>query len=371
MPERETDVLIVGGGVVGAAIFHTLASAGRPVTLIEGHRIASGATGSSGGVVRCFHDDRTDSQVLADRALFGWRYYRDFQQQTGTRVVLRETGFLYLLPVDRRDWAQREVRRLAEQVPISWLDDSQVARQFGQLLDPQDAGAVWEPRAGYLEPLAVVHGFVRAGKDNGGRVLIGTEVRGPLYVDRRLGGVQTSAGPVPGSVVVLAAGARTPRLCTAFGVSRPDLYVKAVQVDLWRPSTVIDDHPSYADDVHDLNGRPDNESGGIYLGVPTDPGTGFGGGESRLDPEHTRRAGERGRKRLRWLADAVPEGGVRGVECFTQRRPGLVGRTDEEPRLLLATGFNGSGFRMAPWAAVEVFRLLDGAPRQDRETTGQ
>ena len=48
---RSTDVLVVGGGVVGAATAYHLARRGVSVTLLEADRLASGATGRNLGFI--------------------------------------------------------------------------------------------------------------------------------------------------------------------------------------------------------------------------------------------------------------------------------------------------------------------------------
>lgn len=48
---RSTDVLVVGGGIVGAAIAYHLARRGVSVTLLEADRLASGATGRNLGFI--------------------------------------------------------------------------------------------------------------------------------------------------------------------------------------------------------------------------------------------------------------------------------------------------------------------------------
>jgi glycine/D-amino acid oxidase-like deaminating enzyme len=365
MPDRESDVLVVGAGVVGAAIFHRLATHGRPVTMIECDQPGWAGTGHSGGVVRCFHEN----PVLSDRAMTGWRFLRDLRRHTGTDVPMTRTGFLYFPAAERTRPAEEEARRLSHQVPVRWLTADEVDHRFGHLVRADGQGAVWEAEAGFLDPIAVVRALVRAGQAAGGRLLAGVRVLGPLRAGGRLAGVRTSAGPLPGQGVVLAAGAGSPALCAEFGVDH-DLYLKAIQVDLWQSADSVDGHPSFTDGESGLNGRPDPDSGGVYVGYPVDPPgqdgqdgqngvigqDGAAGGP--LQPGHTRRTAMWGRKRLRWLDDSAASGGVRAVECFTKGTAGRVRRTAEEPAVVLATGFNGSGFRMAPWAAARVSELL-------------
>jgi glycine/D-amino acid oxidase-like deaminating enzyme len=353
MPERDAGVLVVGAGVIGAAVFRHLAVSGRTVTLIDCRLPGLGGTGYSGGVVRCFHED----SILSDRAVTGWRFLRDMCVSTGADVPMTRSGFLYFPSPGQEEPARAEASRLARQMPVTWLDADEVDRRFGHLVRADGPGAVWEPDAGYLDPVAAVRALVRAGQAAGGHVVTGVRVLGPWRHHGRLAGVHTSAGRLPGQTAVLAAGAGTPKLCEEFGV-RHDLYIKAIQVDLWHPAVSMKGHPSYADGASGINGRPDPDSGGVYVGYPVDPGRPDSLSGGLVDSGHTRRASAQAGKRLRWLADSTAAGGVRAIECFTRGRSGQVRRAAEEPAIILATGFNGSGFRMAPWAAVRAGQLL-------------
>ena len=66
------DVVIVGGGIVGASTAHYLARKGlKGVTLLEREAIASGATGRTGGLVRMHYTNRAETQMaLWSRGVF-------------------------------------------------------------------------------------------------------------------------------------------------------------------------------------------------------------------------------------------------------------------------------------------------------------
>ena len=143
------DVIVAGGGIVGAATFFELASRGVEVTLIERNVVASGATAWSGGVVRLMHDDCES----ADRAVYGWRFYRTLAAR-GIDVPFRTTGFLYFPKPERRAFTRTETHRLRRDVPIAWLDAPALARRFGHLLADTSGGAGREQR---VEDLAGAH----------------------------------------------------------------------------------------------------------------------------------------------------------------------------------------------------------------------
>ncbi|WP_340377106.1 FAD-dependent oxidoreductase [Streptomyces sp. SS7] len=357
-PVHGADVIVVGGGVVGTAVFHELAARGVRVTLVERDRVGLGTTAWSGGIVRCHHDD----PVLSDRAVAGWRYFRRFAEHTGEPATFHTSGFLYLPAPDRAADATAEAARLGATTSVTWLEAEEVTKRFGHLLaGPAGHGAVWEPESGWLDPMEVTRGFLRAGRSRGGTVLEGVAVHSLTRSgDGRITGVRTGAGAVRADRVVLATGAATAHLLTSWGLAH-DLWAQAVQVELYRPEAPVPDQPAYTDDEFDVNGRPDPGSGGVYVGHPTHHRLPPPPGREQLDAAQSRLAAAAGARRWGWLPGSRHLGGLRAAECWAPDGRARVAAHPDAPALLLATGFNGGGFKMAPWAAAEIARLAGPA----------
>jgi glycine/D-amino acid oxidase-like deaminating enzyme len=354
------DVIVAGGGIVGAATFFELASRGLDVTLIERNVVASGATAWSGGVVRLMHDDPES----ADRAVYGWRFYRSLHER-GIDVPFHATGFLYFPKPERRAFARAEVQRLQREVPIAWLSDQELDLRFGHLLAETRGGAVWEPASGWVDARDATRALVRAGVEHGGRLVEGVELHGL----RRENGVvaDTSSGELHARAIVLATGVRTPGLLDALGIEH-DLFNRDIQVDVRAPLDGPRDQPAFIDDVYDLNGRPDPASGAVLIGLPTgldsvslDP--------APIRPEHSARILEQGRKRFAWIDDSQSRGGRRHPECYAPDPLARVTCAGGPGRdVVIATGFSGGGLKMAPWAANHVAELLAGVVNPARST---
>ncbi|MFB7505309.1 NAD(P)/FAD-dependent oxidoreductase [Streptomyces broussonetiae] len=353
-PVHRADVVVVGAGVIGTAVFHELAARGARVTLVERDRAGLGTTAWSGGIVRCYHDD----PALSDRAAAGWRYFRDFTGHTGEPAAFHTSGFLYLPAPERVDPSRAEAVRLGGELPVSWLEAEEVAKRFGHLLaGAPGGGAVWEPESGWLDPAEVTRGFLRAGQRRGGTVLEGVAVHSPLRAaDGRIAGVRTTSGAVRADRVVLATGATTPHLLTSWGLQH-DLWAQAVQVELYRPDAPVAGQPAYTDDEFDVNGRPDPDSGGVYVGHPTGARLPSPPGREPVDAAQSQLAATAAARRWGWFPGSRHLGGLRAAECWAPDGRARVTAHPDEPALLLATGFNGGGFKMAPWAAVEIARL--------------
>ncbi|MFG2906708.1 NAD(P)/FAD-dependent oxidoreductase [Kitasatospora sp. NPDC048286] len=349
------DAVVVGGGIVGAAVFHELADRGARVCLVEQDRTGLGTTAWSGGIVRCYHDD----PLLVERAIQGLSFFRNFAERTGIHADFIESGFLYIPRPSMREQARSLTDRIARSFPAELLSSADLDRKFGHLLNRSAEFAVWEPQAGYLDATQVTRALVRSAVRKGGRLLEGVRVDGPNRVGGRVRGVRGSTGVVAADAVVLATGAHTPRLLDSWGVPH-DLWAQAIQVELRGVDGAPADHPAYMDDVCSVNGRPDPDSAGMLLGHPTGYRVDGAIERTAVDPEQSRLAVEAGRRRFGWVEASVPLGGFRAAECYAPDGRGRVAWVPQEAGLMLATGFNGGAFKLAPWAAGEAARLLAG-----------
>lgn len=305
--------------------------------------------------MRCYHDD----PVLVERAIQGLSFFRNFAERTGVHAEFIETGFLYIPDPNRREQARALTGRIAQSFPAQWLSSADVERKFGHLLSNSVEYAVWEPHAGYLDAMNVTRALVRSGVRKGGRLLEGVRVDSLNRVGGRVRGVRGSTGEVSADAVVLAVGAHTPRLLDSWGISH-DVWAQAIQVELRGIEGSLADHPAYMDDVYSINGRPDPDSAGMLLGHPT--GHCIDGAVERtaINPDQSQLALTAGAQRFNWVGRSSSLGGFRAAECYAPQGRGRVAWVPEEAGLMLATGFNGGGFKLAPWAAEEAARLLVG-----------
>ena len=103
------DVVVVGGGILGAATLYALARQGRTnCLLLEQGEVASGATGRSGAMMRVFHRD----PWLSDLTAQSLDAFRRFMGETGQTCGYVETGAMYIASTADRDWVAAEVARL-------------------------------------------------------------------------------------------------------------------------------------------------------------------------------------------------------------------------------------------------------------------
>ncbi len=211
MGRDTTDVAVVGAGIVGACVAYRLAVAGARVMVLEASRPASGVTGVSfawiggpGG-----RDTPDASTALRRGVVQDWaRLEREVAD-----VRVSWTGSL--------SWGDDALRDLGALGPDERVVDGTEIRRLEPNLRVPPERAVHKVTDAAVDPVAVTQALLGAARAAGAEVRLGVPVTGLVVTDGALAGVDTSAGFVACSQVVLAAGVGTALLCARLGVEVP------------------------------------------------------------------------------------------------------------------------------------------------------
>jgi glycine/D-amino acid oxidase-like deaminating enzyme len=212
-----------------------------------------------------------------------------------------------------------------------------------------------------MDPLVVSRAMVCAAVKRGAMVWEGVEASNVVSKDDKVSAVETTNGTICAPNVVIAAGYRCPTFLSALGISH-DLWTQMIQVDLLVESRPLPQVPAFVDDENDVYGRHEPLSGGLYAGRPTAHRS---DGATSIEPlcsNSAQIATTQLQRRYGWAAGTNRAGGLRHADCYCPGGHGRVGQVAGGPRgLLIATGFNGGGFKMAPWVAREITRSIQGS----------
>jgi len=216
-PPGETDVAIVGGGLLGVCCAYWLARMGATVTVLEQQAIAGGATGRNSGLVIPTTAEPYDQAVnrlgppiAADvRRLAGEgaRLLEQIVAEEQLSCGYRPGGFLQLALGDQDAAQCRAEIDLAAQhgFEAAWLDRDTVQSGLPTRLAETVAGAMLLPGA-TTNSVALVDGILTAARRHGARVFTGVRVNAV----RPQGGyalLDTGYGALRARVVVTAVNA--------------------------------------------------------------------------------------------------------------------------------------------------------------------
>src|SRR3954470_10217763 len=214
------DVVVVGGGIVGAACAYALAGAGVRVRLLERAYVASGSSGACEGNVLAWDKELERELPLALRSAKLWeRLARelpdDFEYDRKGSVVVAETE------AELRAAGARARVLAGHGVAGEMLDGEELRREEPHAA-PDLPGGVLYPGDAQLEPRLATAALARAAVSRGAVPATGEAVerivRGP---GGRAVAVETAGGRIPCDAVVVAAGVWTPALLQSAGLSVP------------------------------------------------------------------------------------------------------------------------------------------------------
>jgi len=358
---ERADVVIVGGGIVGASIAYHLAGRGvRNVIVLERDQIGSGSTTRNAGGVRLQFS--TEINVLL--SLRSLPRIEHFAEEMGVDPHLRQVGYLFLI-TEERDVAPFEKslamwRRLG--VPAQRLDASGVRKVFPELRVDDVRFATFCGRDGYCDPTSLLNGYVARAREKG----VSFREQEPAIAIAREGdrvtAVRTARADIATPTVVNAAGAWAAEIGRLAGVDLPIRPLRR-QIFVTDPVPALDrEFPLTVEFATTLYFH--RESGGVLMGMadPTD-GPGFDGS---VNWDFLPTLVERALYRLPILERANVKTGWAGFYEDTPDKHPIIGAVPGLTGFLCAAGFSGHGIMHAPAAGEAIAELIvDGRTSLD------
>lgn len=210
-------VVVVGGGIVGAATAYFLAREGIDVTVLERNELAAGASGRNPGYLWT-HTRAEGVQVAFGKA--GRALYDVLAEELDDFELRAGGGMIYFFE-DQADLFPGFVAgRRAAGLPLELLAAAD-ARQRCPILPEDVAGATYNPLDAHVNPAKTVRALAAGAERAGAAVRAGVEVTGLDVAGGRCHGVLTADGGLAADVVVVAAGVWSPRLLEPLGLPLP------------------------------------------------------------------------------------------------------------------------------------------------------
>jgi sarcosine oxidase subunit beta len=269
---RSADVVVVGGGTVGAWTAVLLAESGVPnVVLIEARTLGDGASSRAAGMVRAQGGTETAIRL-------GLRT-QEFYAASGDRFPL-DCGFVaqgYLMPCFSDAEVAQAHDRIALQrtlgLKVEWLSCADIDDRQTGLAPGATLGASYAPGDGYIDAPRNVLAYAAALTACGVDVRERCSFTGLRTSGGRVVGVDTSDGPIDTERVVLTGGPQLAEVGATAGVRIPAGGTRH-QVVVTAPLQQADVYelPMVFDITSGIYWRP-GESGGLLWGMsnPDEP----------------------------------------------------------------------------------------------------
>jgi sarcosine oxidase subunit beta len=269
---RSADVVVVGGGTVGAWTAVLLAESGVPnVVLIEARTLGDGASSRAAGMVR--------AQGGTEPAIRLGLRTQEFYAASGDRFPL-DCGFVaqgYLMPCFSDAEVQQAHDRIALQqslgLEVQWLSGSEIDDRTTGLARGVTLGASYAPGDGYIDAPRNVLAYTAALIAHRIDVRERCKFTGLRTAGGRVVGVDTSDGPIDTEHVVLTGGPKLAKVGAAAGARIPAGGSRH-QVVVTGPVSAFNVHevPMVFDITSGIYWRP-GEAGGLLWGMsnPDEP----------------------------------------------------------------------------------------------------
>lgn len=373
MPPMQTaDVVIVGGGCMGAATAYYLTrqGAGRVVLVEREPQLATQSTGrNAGGVRHQFSDPANIALSRESIALF-----ERFEDEVGTPIDFWQDGYLFLLssPGSVAAFERAVALQRSLGIDVRWLSAAEAAAMTPGLDATGVVAATFCARDGITDPNGVTMGFVKAAHARGLTVLRDTEVTGLDVQAGRMTRVRTSRGEIATPMVVNAAGPWAGEVAALAGVALPvtperrHIFIAQPEAGAsWDDARFAGRTPASRLMVIDFDTTFyfHREGAGLLFGMG-DPSERPGFDQSvRWDflPAVT----EVAMRRLPALADAAVTHAWAGLYEMTPDHNPVIGPSGPAGFFTIA-GFSGHGFQQAPAAGRALADVMTGrAPDLD------
>ena len=347
-----SEVLIIGGGIIGVTLAHELARRGEEVILLEKRFIGSGSTFRCGTGIRQQFNDEANVQLMK-RSVELWKKY---SEEYG--FSFQQTGYLFLLYDDSE--VEEFKRNIAIQnrfgVPTRLITPEE-AKEIVPLLDISEVvAASWNPTDGKADPFHSTAAFAAHARDMGAELYERTEVKDIIVENGEIKGVKTSRGVFKAGIVVNATNAWAKLINAMAGVPvRIPIEPYKHQAMITQPIKPGSVNPMVISFKYGHAYLTQTAHGGIVGGVGYEEGPTYD-----LSPIYTfmKEVSYYFTKIIPALRELLILRTWAGYYAKTPDSNAAIGRIEELDEFYIAAGFSGHGFMMAPAVAEMVADLI-------------
>lgn len=175
--KQHTQVVVIGGGVVGASVLYHLTRAGwTDVVLLERRELTAGSTWHAAGGMHTLNGDPNVARLQQ----YTIQLYEEIQRVSGQDCSIHLPGGLMLADTEvRMDFLRMAVARGRYLgMDLQLISAAEAAALF-PLMDPQYfVGALYDPVEGHVDPSGVTRAYVKCAQLAGAEVYQHTPVVG-------------------------------------------------------------------------------------------------------------------------------------------------------------------------------------------------
>ncbi|MET3698955.1 glycine/D-amino acid oxidase-like deaminating enzyme [Bacillus oleivorans] len=216
---RTADIVIIGGGVIGASIAYRLADRSRKVILVEKGGIGEQTSGSCD---KGIYLQSKKPGIHLELARASRQIYENLEEELGIPIEFRKGGGMIVIESEKHLEFMKNFsdRQRKAGIDIRFLDRNESLKRQ-PCLSPAIVGSTYSPEDAEVNPLLLSQAFTRAAKEKGAEIRTHTEVKTIDQQHGKIVGIQTTKDYISTELVVNAAGPYAPAIGKMVGVEIP------------------------------------------------------------------------------------------------------------------------------------------------------
>ena len=358
--EKTADVVVIGGGILGASTAHFLCKKriGK-VVLLEQRALASVSTGHSAANVRTYYSNEVTVR-LAWRAV---QMFENDRQELGGDSGFQQVGFLLLMDGSTSAAGDHILKsETAHGAEVKEVTPEEIGGLAPQLDLEQVVGGVFEPRSGYADPVRTTQSLVERAREWGLQAYEDLGATGIRLEGDRVVAVETAQGAIETRVVVNAAGPWGRHVGLWVGLNDSVRWSRETDLVLRLPSE-FGTFPVVSDPGQRFYFRPqDGDKVVAGLGFPKEiEPVDIDGYDETLDPDSRRRITKPLARRLPALRSADYLHGWASLYTITDDWHPLVGPEPGVQGYYACYGGSGHCFKLGPPIGEALADVIAGA----------
>jgi sarcosine oxidase subunit beta len=350
------DIIIIGGGVMGASTAYHLSARGQKnILLLEKEPFfGQGATGRCAGGVRY----QFSTEVNIRLSLESLPMLERFELEIGQKIDYRQCGYLIMLSSsDEIDKFERNVRVQNNLgVETKWLSGDEIRQQLPMMVLDDMLGGTFHAKDGLADPNSVVMGYINAANRQGVNTASSVEVRSIEVKGGKVVSLETNQGKISSPLVINTAGPWAGLIGEMAGIHIPITPLRRQMLTTTPINEIPGDFPFVVDFCQSLYFH--RESKGILTGMsnPSEKS----GYNQEIDPSWELQHLSAASARMPLLENAGLQSHWAGLYENTPDAHPIFGETPVEGFYVCA-GFSGHGFMHGPVAGKIMSEIiLDG-----------
>jgi 4-methylaminobutanoate oxidase (formaldehyde-forming) len=219
LPAR-ADVVIVGGGIVGASIAYHLSKIGITNTvLLERKQLTSGTTWHAAGLVGQLRASRN----LTELAKYTTNLFEGLEKETGQATGFKQNGSISIALTEGRLEELVRGASMAKNfgLAVDVISTAEIKERVPHYNIEGVKGGVFLPKDGQVNPIDVTQALAAGARSRGAQVFENTKVTRILVTKGKVTGVETTDGTILADKVVIASGMWSRELGRSIGVNIP------------------------------------------------------------------------------------------------------------------------------------------------------